>query len=135
MSFQPQWAASILREGTQFELRRTRCGCFPGTNVLVYTSAKVRKVTGAFVAGRVLGAPLAQLYEQVRGRCGVSEEDFYFYLDGLERGWAIEVLRPRLVTPFELRDSAHERVRGPMSFRYLDAANSTDARFLAAAGL
>ena len=129
MSFQPQWADSILRHGTPWELRRTRCGCAEGTPVLVYSSGKQRQVAGTFRAGRVLAGHPYDLYDQVGESCGVDLDGFFDYLYGLETGYAIEVCEPRLVDPFSLP------FRAPMSFRYLDAADPEHATVLSAAGL
>jgi predicted transcriptional regulator len=129
MSFQPEWAESVLIKGTQFELRRTRCGCEEGTRVLVYTSKKVRAVTGVFEVGRVLAAPADELYPLVAGRCGVGTDDFFHYLANLKTAYAIEVVQPRLLKPFKLEG------RGPMSFRYLDPSNTSDERLLRMANI
>jgi predicted transcriptional regulator len=124
MSFQPQWAKSILLDGTRYELRRTRCGCQTGTPVVVYTS-QVKKVTGTFIAGNVLAAHPDSLWRQVGGHCGVSREDFAYYLHGCKTAYAIEVVCPRTVTPIDLG------FRGPMSFQYLDSTRAEHARVLA----
>lgn len=129
MSFRPEWADSVLLHGTRWELRRTRCGCQPGTPVLVYASGKVRRLVGVFEAGEVLAAHPYELYERVGGECGVDWDGFAAYLGDLEVGYAIEVCQPRLVEPVELGG------RGPMSFRYLDRADPAHARLLTAAGV
>lgn len=129
MSFQPEWAESVLIKGTRYELRRARCGCEPGTPVLVYTSGKVRKITGVFTVGEVLSGHPQDMWADIAGECGVGWDDYQYYLNGLDTGWAIEVLRPRLIEPVALG------FRGPMSFRYLNADEPDHARLLAAAGL
>lgn len=129
MSFRPQWAASVLDNGTRWELRRTRCGCAPGTPVLVYESGNTRALSGVFAAGEVLAEHPYNLYPMVGGDCGVDWDGFAEYLAGLETAYAIEVREPRRIPPVPLG------FRGPMSWRYLDGSEPAHARLLNAAGM
>lgn len=130
MSFRPEWAASVLDRGTRWELRRTRCGCEPGTDVLVYESGKVRKLAGVFVVGEVLAAHRYELWDRVAGSCGVDWDGFADYLAGLEVGYAIEVCHPR-----RLPEPVPLGFRGPMSFRFLDRGDPAHSRLLNVAGV
>lgn len=130
MSFQPAWAASVLDHGTRWELRRSRCGCVPGSPVLVYESGKTRALSGLFTAGEVLGEHPYDLWDRVGLSCGVDWDGFASYLDGLETAYGIEVCEPRRLTePVPLG------FRAPMSFRYLNRHEPAHSRLLDAAGV
>ncbi len=99
------WAA-IASGRKRVELRRVRpVRAEPGMRVLVYSSGEDMSLVGGAVIGKVIEAPVAELWPSVRTRASVSSDEFTAYFRGSALGYAI-VLKEvwTMVVPITLRD-------------------------------
>ena len=91
LSIKPEFAFKIFDGSKRFEFRRS---IFKNKNVktiIVYASSPVQKVIGEFEIGKIYNEDLKTLWNRTRDYSGISEEYFYAYFAGKEKGFAIEV--------------------------------------------
>ncbi len=122
MSIKPEYAQSILAGTKTVELRRVvPRGLQEGDLVLIYASAPVKALLGAFKVGEVTKRRLPDLWRSVRGRCGITKTEFDAYYEGTDQGVCIPIAEVwRMEIPIklgELRRSARG-FHPPQSFRY-----------------
>jgi predicted transcriptional regulator len=120
LSIKPRFAHSIFQGVKRFEYRRSIFRR-PVDRVVVYASAPVRKVIGEFVVQDILFDDLAKLWNDTKESAGITEDTFYEYFAGQEKGHAIRIGRAVMYeTPLTLEDSY--RVPPPQSFMYVTDA-------------
>ena len=120
MSIKPAYSDRILAREKSFELRRTPVKMEEGDLVIVYASAPVKAVVGAFrVAGVKRDAP-ERLWAEHSADFGIEEEDYRDYFAGASLCHAIEVADVVAVEPVPL-ELLRERIDGfqpPQSYQW-----------------
>ncbi len=137
LSVRPQFAEQILLGIKSVELRRTRPSVSPGDWVLLYASAPVKALVGAFeVKGMQAGTPSA-LWPRVRGEVAVDRRSYDAYYEGANVAYAIHVSQVvRFDSPVRLSEiQAHvPGFHPPQSYFYLHGDSQTTLCLLALAG-
>ncbi len=122
LSIRPEYATKIFDGSKTVELRRVRPRLTSGDLVLVYASAPVKALLGAFEVAKVVEAPPAQLWTQVQEKAGLTHDQFDQYFDGAKQGYGIFLKRKwSLAEPVAL-DVLRKRqtnFRPPQSYHYL----------------
>jgi predicted transcriptional regulator len=127
LSIQPEYANKIFDGSKKLELRRIRPKLERGDWVLVYVSAPVKALVGAFqVEGMVERNP-SRLWREFSREVGITREEFESYYSGASTAYGIllGVVR-RFRTPIEL-SLLRELWSGfhpPQGFRYLTRADT-----------
>jgi predicted transcriptional regulator len=120
LSVRPEFAEAIVNETKRYEFRRTIFRKRNIEKVLIYSTAPVHRITGAFTIGVILRDQPARLWERLQDQAGISEEDFFEYFGGRSEGYAIEVREVQSfrkpLDPWELNPNFVP----PQSFRYVD---------------
>jgi predicted transcriptional regulator len=88
MSIRPRFADQILRGVKRFELRRRPLRVQPGAVVVVYASASIRAVIGAFVVDGILTKSVPTLWDELSGQLGVTKDEYDSYFAGTQVGHA-----------------------------------------------
>ncbi len=122
MSIRPQYADKIFNRTKTVELRRIKPKSLQEDDlVLVYVSAPVKSLVGAFKVESVIEASIATLWKNVRDHAGVSKSEFSNYYEGSKTGVAIFIKDVKLLSkPIQLAE-LQKRAEGfypPQSFRY-----------------
>jgi predicted transcriptional regulator len=121
MSIRPVYADRILRGEKRFEIRRRPVRLSPDALVLIYSSAPVKAVVGAFTVKQVhVGSPEG-LWRKFSDSMGVAREAYRDYLQGVDRACAIEVSEIVLLPKTPLADlrAADADFRPPQSYMFL----------------
>jgi predicted transcriptional regulator len=122
LSIRPKYAELIFEGKKTVELRKTRPRAESGDLVLVYVSAPVKSLLGAFQVARVIEAHPRQLWRNVSGKCGVGKSEFNDYFGDAQVGFGI-VLRAqwKLESPVSLTQLRNRRARfqPPQVYHYL----------------
>lgn len=119
MSIRPNFAEAILARTKLVEFRKRRLA--PDvTTVLIYATAPVAKLIGAFeVAGYDAATPNT-LWERHKVHAGIARSAYRDYYRGSEMAVGILVRDPlRLARPLRLAE-LDATLRAPQSFRYLE---------------
>lgn len=117
MSIRPEFAEQILAGSKHVEFRK-RALAPDVTDVVIYASAPVSAVIGAFrVGGQDIRPPL-ELWDRFAAVGGISRERYVEYFRGSEVAIGIRVEEVRVATvPVELRELGLSRP--PQSFQYI----------------
>lgn len=135
MSIRPEYAARILRGEKRFEIRRRPVRFNPGALVLIYSSAPVKAVVGAFTVKHVhVGSP-DTLWRKYSDAMGVSRPAYREYLRGVDLACAIEIGEIVLVPETPLSDlrAADDAFRPPQSYMFLSQQHTAGLGRVAAA--
>ena len=120
LSIKPEFAEKIFKGTKKFEFRRS---LFKNPNiktVVVYASSPVQKVIGEFEIDSILNYKPEILWEKTKEHAGITEEHFYEYFFGKEKGYAIKI---KGVKRYEKELSLQKdfNVAPPQSFMYLES--------------
>lgn len=120
MSIHPRYAIQILKGTKQVEFRK-RPLADDVTHVVVYATAPISAVVGAFAVSGQLTLNPRTLWRRFRAVGGIAWRDFIAYYDGRCVGTGIEIGQVlRADAPMNLFD--HFRIsHPPQSFQYLSA--------------
>jgi len=134
MSFWPNVARALLRDGMPLEFRKRRNGCEEGTRVLVYASKEVGGVVGSYTVGKVVAYESIDDLATKLNAMGydIQRPNLDQYLVGVESGFAHEVIDPQVIeTPLRLGVNAEgKKIKGPQGFQYVDPENADHARIV-----
>jgi predicted transcriptional regulator len=121
MSIRPVYADRIFRGEKRFEIRRRPVRLSPEALVLVYSSAPVKAVIGAFTVKHVHVDSPEALWRRYSDGMGVSRLAYRQYLRGVALACAIEVGEIVLLPETPLADlrAADEAFRPPQSYMFL----------------
>ena len=126
MSIHPAYADAILAGTKKVEFRK-RPIADDVTHVIVYATAPISAVVGAFTVEHQATATPSTLWRQFADVAGISRRGFFSYFADRTCGVGIQVgdvLVPD--SPISLTGIAGVS-RPPQSFQYLDAATATSA--------
>ncbi len=120
MAIKPQYTQRIFAGEKRFEIRRVSGRIGRGDVVVVYASAPVRAIVGAFLVQGVRRGSVEALWEAHEGDFGVSAEEYRGYCAGAREVSAIEV-GPRVtvnsLSLAQLRER-YDGFRPPQSYLY-----------------
>ncbi|MFK7800043.1 MAG: ASCH domain-containing protein [Anaerolineae bacterium] len=121
-SIKPKFANKIFSGEKTAELRRIRPKQVGrGDLALVYVSSPIKSLVGAFEIENIIEAPVESLWQLLKGRAGISFEEFTEYFKGAETGVGILFNSCwQLAEPVELKElrEASNTFNPPQSFRY-----------------
>lgn len=138
ISVHPEYAARIFDGSKKVELRRVRPKVKSGDMVLVYVSAPVKALVGAFYVEKVVVASPQMLWGQVKDIAGINRARFDDYYSGAANAYGIFVQETRqLPKPVHLESlmGIVSSFRPPQSYRYITqteaaAINSTSHQIM-----
>jgi predicted transcriptional regulator len=126
MSIHPQYAEGILSGAKRVEFRKRRIAD-DVTHVVVYATAPVSAVVGAFTVEEQHTLTTPSLWQRFRHIAGIGKRDFMSYYTGYTSGTGIavgEVLRAPEPLCLQSRLGI---ARPPQSFQYLSAETARSA--------
>lgn len=91
LSIKPVFANKIFEGDKKFEFRRSIFKNKNVSKVIVYASSPISKVIGEFEIGEILFKDLNTLWKETKKYSGITEDYFYDYFVGKEKGFALEV--------------------------------------------
>ena len=116
-SIQPRFASAILDGIKQVEFRKTRLRSSV-SSIIVYASAPVQLVVGAFSIKAIDYADPQELWRRYGIKGGITRAELLHYYSSTQIGAAILIGEvQRLPQPIKLRD-LDARLRPPQSFQY-----------------
>ena len=122
LSVRPPYAKKIFEGSKKVELRRVRPKQIrKGDLVLIYISSPIQSLAGAFKVDQIVEKALPDLWKLVRGKAGVTQEEFDTYYHGVDIGVGIffdEVWS--LPRPIKIRELQEQGIdfQPPQGFRY-----------------
>ena len=122
LSVRPQFASSILGGTKTAEIRRQRPAVHPGTLVIIYATKPVGAIVGtARISGISYGNP-ADMWEQHKGRTGITRTEFDAYLSGAETAYVLMLQNVQRLEPLLTLEQirAATTFQPPQSYRYLN---------------
>ena len=118
LSIKPEFAYKIFDGTKKYEFRKAIFKNKNVTCVIVYASSPVKQVIGEFKIHKVFNNDLKTLWNLTKKHSGITEDFFYKYFSGREKGFAIQVKNKKkykepkcLKTEFNLHP--------PQSFAYV----------------
>ncbi|TCJ21654.1 ASCH domain-containing protein [Nocardioides jejuensis] len=117
-SIHPRYAEAILTGTKKVEFRRQGLPA-DVTHVVIYATAPVQRVVGAFEIEGIDCVPPSAAWSQYGDVGGIEEDPFFDYYDGAEAAFVIRVRDARRFdAPVALADIA-DGLRPPQSYMYL----------------
>ena len=128
LSISPAYAAMILSGVKTVELRRRFSkGVTLGTRAVIYSTAPDKCICGLATISDIETRSLDELWRATGRRARVSRQFFNSYFNGLDKGYAVHLEKPRQLqsklTLDELRESCD--FVAPQSYRYLGDLSSS----------
>ena len=123
LSIRPEYANQIFDSNKTVELRRVRPRLLnEGDLVLIYISSPTKAVFGSFKVDTIIEKPIAELWEEVEDKAGISSEKFYDYYQGTKIGIGIFLKDiHRFSQPVDLHRLRKKlpELKPPQSYRYI----------------
>lgn len=117
LSIKPEFATKIFEGTKKFEFRKAIFKNDKIKTVIVYASSPVQKVIGEFEIAQIINKDLDTLWGLTQAHSGISEDYFYQYFADKQRGFAIQIKKPKKYkTPKCLRSDFN--LLPPQSFAY-----------------
>lgn len=121
LSIRPRFAAAILRGEKRYEFRKSRFARRSG-RVLLYATAPVRRIVGAFTVRSIVEDRPRELWTRCRDGAGIGRDELLGYFGERETGVAIEVGDVETFNPPVDPAQLVPDFVPPQSFRYVDEA-------------
>ncbi len=122
LSVKPVYADQIFALTKTVELRKRRPNLVKGDSVLVYVSAPVMELRGAFSVAGVHSEAPESLWVDVGATCGLRHTEFLSYFENCACGSAIYIDAVREFHPALSLSSLRDSLSGfhpPQSYMYL----------------
>lgn len=120
LSIRPKHIREIINGTKRYEFRKVMFKDRSVCEVYVYSTSPVKKIIGKFKVGKIIEDRPENLWEQLREYSGLTQEDFYAYFSGKDKGYAIEIINFELfeepIDPKKLNPT----FVAPQSFQYID---------------
>ncbi len=112
MSIRPEYVGKILNGEKRYEFRRK---IFKKNinEVLVYSTAPVKRITMTFKVKNIIAAPPQLIWDRYHEFGGISHDEFFKYFQNCNTGYAIEIDNAKKLEPYELN------IRPPQSYMYI----------------
>lgn len=95
LSIKPKYAERIFNGDKQYEFRRSIFRNPRVAIIVVYASFPVQRLIGELEIEDVLCAPPHSLWQRTKSAAGISQEDFFEYFAGKDKGYAIKLGKRR----------------------------------------
>lgn len=122
LAIRPQYVEKIVDGSKKVELRRIRPKqTQKGDLVFIYVSSPIQALAGAFKVDEIIEKPLSELWNLVKDKAGISEEEFNNYYLGTETGVAIFFNDVWLLNePLKVQNLQEQGInfQPPQGFRY-----------------
>jgi len=119
LSIKPEYADQILEGNKRYEFRKTSFRHRELNMVYIYSSSPVKRIVGAFTIKKLIEKHPEQLWNECKEFSGISEEEFFNYFRGRDRGFAIEIGTVEVFDPINPKELFPDFVP-PQSFCYTD---------------
>ncbi len=121
LSVKPKYVERIAEGEKKLEFRKV---IFKNENrpdrIYVYCTSPVKKIVGYFSTGEIFEDDPDELWDRFHDCAGISEEEFFEYFSGKEKGYAIGIEE---FSEFDEAIDPHKEIPGftpPQSFCYLN---------------
>lgn len=124
LSIRPKFAEKIFSGEKTVELRRVYPSIERDDLAIIYVSSPVKALYGAFKVSNIVKLPINDLWEQVKGKAGISVTEFYDYYKGKTTGVAIffeEVWQLSVPLTLESIQKLWIGFRPPQSYCYVNS--------------
>lgn len=129
LAIKPEFAQKILSGEKGYEFRRTTFNDPSDVDyIYLYASSPEQCVVGAFKTNRIVKAQPRELWNLFNDVAGIDRERFFDYFDGADTGHAIRVDETHRFDKCINPDKKLDNFSVPMSFCYLDDAQSETFR-------
>ena len=92
LPIKPKFVKEIISGRKKYEFRKTKFKSKRKIDrVYIYSSSPEKKIVGSFKLGRVIEKTPKTLWDSFKESAGISEEDFFRYFEGYEKGFALEI--------------------------------------------
>jgi len=91
LAIRPEFVEAIFAGRKRFELRRRRPCIDRGEIVYMYCTAPRQAIVGQFICREVHGGSPEELWRRFGGSSSLSQDGFWAYFGGVERGYALEI--------------------------------------------
>ena len=128
ISIKPRFAKAIFDGLKKYELRRIAPRVEPGSIALVYASAPIKSLVGAFRMRDIVVRPLDSLWSNVGHHSAIDRAAYDSYFAGKENGAAITIGQTWQATRRWSLDELRSRwpaFRPPQSYRYISTMKSS----------
>jgi type I restriction enzyme S subunit len=117
LSIKPVYCDRIKSGEKRYEFRKAIFRR-PVSQVHIYATSPCRKIVGSFRVGGIMEDSPARLWERCKEYSGINREDFFSYFKGRDVGYAIQIVDPVFVEPYDPKLLNPDFV-SPQSFCYL----------------
>lgn len=118
LSIKPEFASKIFNGSKKFEFRRKLYKNKEVSTVIVYASAPISKIIGEFEIDNIIHDELDSLWKTTNKHSGISQEYYFDYFKGAEKGYAIAVKKAELYDePICIKETYG--MNPPQSFAYV----------------
>ena len=119
LSIKPKYVQKIMEGSKQYEFRK-QIFKKEVEKAYVYESSPVMKIVGVFTIGKIIHKNPQELWNELKGCAGITENEFFEYFKGKKTGIAIEIKDfTKLEKPINPKDII-KTFRPPQSFCYLN---------------
>ena len=120
LSIKPKYVESIMNGDKQYEFRKIIFRNRDIERVFIYSTAPVKKIIGSFLIGDIIEDHPNTLWEQFKDYSGLTDDKFFAYFKGSDKGFAIEIKRldkfSNIIDPKDI----FPNFVPPQSFCYVD---------------
>ena len=117
-SIKPEFAYKIFDGKKKYEFRRTIFRNKDVKTVIVYASSPVKKVIGEFEIDKIFNKDLKTLWNLTKKHSGITEDFFYKYFLGKEKGFAIQIKNAKMYKNHKCLKTEFN-LNPPQSFAYV----------------
>jgi len=108
-SIKQEFSEKIFSKQKLVEFRRQNVNIKRNEVCVVYTSGKIRKITGYFIVKEKIRLPLKELWIKTRKYAGITKKQFEEYFNGCKEGTAILIKKiKRFVRAISLDEIRNE---------------------------
>jgi predicted transcriptional regulator len=132
LSVRPKFANKIIDGSKTVELRRRRPRqVTSGTLAIIYASAPVKALIGAFIVDDIVEEDIDLLWDKVKKSAEISQDEFISYFDGASKGIGIFIRDVwSFPKPVGLQDlKQNMSFLPPQSFRYVRESELSSVYF------
>ena len=130
LSIHPKYACMIFNGEKNVELRKVKPRLKNGDLVMIYVTAPIKALAGAFKVDKVISRAPDNLWEDVKDKCGITKKQFENYFKGKKKGYGIkfeEVWKFSIPTKLNSLRNQCPGFRPPQGYHYVDLSKKEKA--------